>query len=166
MATLSPRPSLLDRLLPDRLVGGLALGLLLLVLAAIWRGRPHWSDASTAVWIHLGLLVVVLAITPLQLWGRKGARWHRRLGWLWAGAMMGTALVSFGIRDIRDGGLSWIHLLSAWVLLQVPLMIWHARKHRVAPHRIRARALSIFALAVAGFFTFPFGRMLGAWLFG
>jgi uncharacterized membrane protein len=36
----------------------------------------------------------------------------------------------------------------------------------VARHRRTIRALVIGALLVAGFFTFPFGRMLGVWLFG
>lgn len=166
MATTAPRPSLLDRLLPDRLLGAIALILLAAVVAAIWRGQPHWADAGPAVWTHLALLIIVLVVTPLQLWGRKGARWHRRLGWIWVGAMMTTALVSFAIRDIRDGGLSWIHLLSVWVLIQVPWMAWAARQHQVDRHRERARAMTIFALAVAGFFTFPFGRMLGRWLLG
>jgi uncharacterized membrane protein len=166
MASPAKRPSLLDRLLPDRLLGAAALLLLAAVVAAIWRGRPYWADAGSAVWAHLALLIVVLAVTPLQLWGRKGAVWHRCLGWLWVCAMMSTAVVSFAIRDVRDGGLSWIHLLSAWVLIQVPWMVWAARRHQVDRHRDRARAMTIFALAVAGFFTFPFGRMLGRWLLG
>jgi uncharacterized membrane protein len=166
MAGTAKRASRLDRFLPDRLLGVVALLLLAAVLAAIWRDRPHWAEAVPAVWAHLALLVVVLVLTPLQLWGRKGAVWHRRLGWIWVGAMMSTAVVSFAIRDVRDGGLSWIHLLSAWVLIQVPWMVWAARQHQVDRHRARARAMTIFALAVAGFFTFPFGRMLGRWLLG
>ena len=59
-----------------------------------------------------------------------------------------------------------IHILSAWVLVQVPLIIWSARRHDVRRHRRAVRGMVIGALLVAGFFTFPFGRMLGQWLAG
>ncbi|WP_235890512.1 DUF2306 domain-containing protein [Sandaracinobacter neustonicus] len=166
MATTAERPSFLTRILPDRLIGWLALALLAAVLAAIVRGQPHWADARPTVWAHLLLMLLVLGVTTAQMWGVKGARTHRILGWIWAIAMVASALITFDIRLTRGGGFSVIHLLSIWVLIQVPIMVSQARRHAVAGHRRRARGLSIFALLVAGFFTFPFHRMLGMWLFG
>lgn len=166
MATTAPRPALLERILPERTIGWLALALLAAVLAAIARGHAHWNSAPFVVWAHLLLMMLVLAITTAQMWGAKGARAHRILGWAWAIAMVASALITFDIRLTRGGGFSLIHLLSIWVLIQVPLMVAQARRHAVAGHRRRARGLSIFALLVAGFFTFPFHRMLGTWLFG
>jgi uncharacterized membrane protein len=165
MAAAAPRTRLLDRLLPDRILAVLSLVMLGFMAAAIARGEPRWSEASAYVWLHLAGLALVLLLTPLQLLGRKGGRSHRLAGWAWSIAMLLTAAVSFGIRDIRDGGLSPIHILSAWVMVQVPWLVLNARRYQVEPHRIRVRLLIIFALLVAGFFTFPFGRMLGSWLF-
>ncbi|PZU44449.1 MAG: hypothetical protein DI568_15640 [Sphingomonas sp.] len=165
MASTAQHPALLERFIPDRLIGWLALALLAAVLAAIARGHAHWGDAPPAVWIHLLLMVLVLAVTTAQMWGLKGTAPHRILGWIWAIAMVGSALISFDIRLSKGGGFSVIHLLSVWVLIQVPLLVVQARRHAVAGHRRRARGLSIFALLVAGFFTFPFHRMLGTWLF-
>ncbi|CAA2154756.1 hypothetical protein MBRA_00431 [Methylobacterium brachiatum] len=45
------------------------------------------------------------------------------------------------------------------------MLAWHARLHRVDAHRYTALSLITGALLIAGFFTFPFGRMLGRWLF-
>jgi len=46
-----------------------------------------------------------------------------------------------------------------------PLIWWTARTHRVAAHRRQVRGMVTGALLVAGFFTLPFGRLLGRWLF-
>jgi uncharacterized membrane protein len=99
-----------------------------------------------------------------MLWRGKGTKSHRALGWIWALSMMGLAAISFAIRLTPGGGLSWIHLLSAWVLIAVPRLVFHARRHQVASHRDMVRGLSIFALLVAGSFTFGFHRMLAVWL--
>ena len=80
--------------------------------------------------------------------------------------MVATAGLSFGIRTINPGGFSPIHALSAFTLVQAPLVAWYAHTHRVAAHRSTVRALVLGALLVAGVFTFPFGRMLGRWLLG
>jgi uncharacterized membrane protein len=77
-----------------------------------------------------------------------------------------TAALSFGIRGINEGGFSLIHILSAWTLIQVPLIVWRARRHEHAKHRLAVRGMVIGALLVAGFFTFPFDRLMGRWLFG
>ena len=80
--------------------------------------------------------------------------------------MVFTALISLSIRQVNDGQFSLIHLLSLLTLVLVPLLIWEARRHKVASHRSWVRGLVTGALLIAGFFTFPFGRMLGDWLFG
>ncbi|WP_199555919.1 DUF2306 domain-containing protein [Sandaracinobacteroides hominis] len=100
-----------------------------------------------------------------MLWRAKGSASHRVLGWVWALAMLALAAISFDIRMSKSGGFSLIHLLSLWVVIAVPRLIWRARRHDVKGHRAMVRGLSIFALLVAGFFTFPFHRMLGVWLF-
>ena len=97
---------------------------------------------------------------------RRGDRLHRILGWIWVAAMFTTALVSFGIRLAIPGQLSWIHILSAATLVALVVLVRNARRHNVFAHRRTARAIVVGALLIAGFFTFPFHRMLGQWLFG
>jgi uncharacterized membrane protein len=140
--------------------------MLVTVLAALVRGFPHWTEAKPLVWAHLFTIIVALALTPFLLLGKRGSRWHRRLGWGWSVAMVATAAISFGIHESGPGRFSPIHLLSALTLVGVPLSVWAARRHLVDWHRLAMRFTVAGALITAGLFTFPFGRMLGRWLLG
>ncbi|RYD47107.1 MAG: hypothetical protein EOP60_18020 [Sphingomonadales bacterium] len=162
--TKRPHPFAPDRF--ERLLSIGAMILLAAVLIALARGHAHWSEIGAVVWAHLATILVALALTPSMLLRPRGDRLHRRLGWLWCAAMLLTAALSFLVHTSRPGGYSVIHILSAWVLIQVPLLVWRARTHNVKAHRRAVRAMVLGALLIAGFFTFPFNRMLGSWLFG
>jgi uncharacterized membrane protein len=155
-----------SRLLSDAAIGAATLLMLGLVLASIMRGGSEWATLSPAVQLHLSAIIATLGLTAAQLIRPKGTPLHRGIGWFWVMAMLLAALSSFWIRDIRDGGFSVIHLLSAWVMIQVPLLVRSIHRGDIARHQTRARSLAIFALLVAGAFTFPFGRLLGTWLLG
>lgn len=155
-----------DRALTDRILGVGSLLMLAAALAAVVRGQAQWHLVPVQVWAHLALLLVALTLTPVLLFRAKGTLWHRRLGWVWAGAMVGTALVSFAIRFANHGSFSLIHILSAYVCIQAPLIVVLARRRNVVRHRRTARTMVAFALLTAGFFTFPFDRLMGHWLFG
>ena len=150
----------------DRLLAAAAIVLLAMVVAALWRGYAEWHRVPTFVWLHIVTIGAALALTPVMMLRRRGDRLHRRLGRVWAAAMFLTALFTFGIRGINQGSLSYIHLFSVLTLVQVPVIVWTARTHRHARHRNTVRAMVAFALLTAGFFTFPFDRLLGSWLFG
>jgi uncharacterized membrane protein len=154
---------------PDRTERALACGaaiLLGLVCVAIVRGHAQWFQVPALVWFHIAAVIVVLALTPVLLWQRRGTRRHRTLGWIWASGMVLLAAESFWVRTLRAGQLSAIHVLSVVVLVSVPLAVMAARRHKVARHRRGMRALVIGALLIAGFFAFPFRRLLGVWLVG
>ncbi len=157
---ISLKPELFDRIL-----SAAALVLLAFVLTALWRGRGEWGEVPAVVWGHIATILIAVILTPVMLLRRRGDRLHRRLGWVWAGAMALTASFSFGIRGLNGASLSFIHILSAWTLIQVPLIVWHARNHNHRGHRNAVRGMVIGALLIAGIFTFPFGRLLGDWLF-
>jgi uncharacterized membrane protein len=153
----------------DRFEKVLALSTILMLvvtLVAVLKGRAEWGRIETLVWLHLATLAVSLCLTPVMLLRRRGDLLHRLLGWMWSLAMLATALFSLGIRQIAHGGFSVIHILSFVVLVTVPLLVWRARTHRVDLHRRAVRALVATALLTAGFFTFPFDRLMGHWLFG
>jgi uncharacterized membrane protein len=160
-ARISLKPELFDRIL-----SGAALVLLGFVFAALWRGRAEWGEVPAFVWGHIATIVLATLLTPVMLLRRRGDRLHRRLGWIWVTAMGATAALTFGIRGINGGAMSLIHILSAWTLIQVPLIVWTARTHRHRHHRGAVRGMVAGALLIAGIFTFPFGRLLGHWLFG
>jgi uncharacterized membrane protein len=136
------------------------------LMAAVVRGRAEWATIPWPIWAHLATISGALVLTPVMLLRRRGDRLHRLLGRLWIFFMLTTAAISFGIRGINHGGLSPIHLLSAFVIIQAPLAGWYAYKHDIRRHRIAVRGMIGGALLIAGVFTFPFGRLLGHWLFG
>jgi uncharacterized membrane protein len=150
----------------EKLLSVAAVVLFACVLAAIWKGRTHWDDIPFFVWPHLLTITVAVGLTPVMLLRSRGTRGHRTLGWVWVTAMFMSAFLSMFLRTGSGGGFSIIHALSAFTMVQVPVMVWRARQHDVRRHRNGVRALVAGALLLAGFFTFPFDRLLGTWLFG
>jgi uncharacterized membrane protein len=159
--TKSLRPDLYEKILAIA-----AIGLFLLVSIALFRGRGEWADMAPLVRLHLGSIMLPLAITPILLLRRRGDLWHRRLGWVWAVFLFGTAMISFAIREINDGSFSFIHILSVVTAVNVPLLVFAARHHQIARHRGAVRGLVTGALLTAGYFTLIPGRTLGGWLWG
>jgi uncharacterized membrane protein len=156
-------------LAPDTFERLLAIGavvLLTTVAIALLKGRNQWGIVAPEIWAHITTITVALALTPVMLLRPRGDRLHRRLGWVWVTAMILTALITFTIRHTNNGNFSLIHILSAWTLIQVPVIAWTARTHNIKRHRRGVRAMVLGALLVAGSFTFPFNRLLGHWLFG
>ena len=149
----------------ERVLAAAAVALLITVLVALAKGHAQWSAIPLVIWGHLATIMVALALTPVMLLRRRGDAYHRQLGWIWVASMLLTALVSFGIRESNRGGFSIVHILSVWTLIQVPLIVWSARTHNVVRHRRAVRGMVVGALLIAGFFTFPFNRLLGHWLF-
>lgn len=143
-----------------------AIVLLATVLVALARGYPQWGGVPVLVWAHLATILPALALTPVMLLRPRGDQSHRLLGRIWVAAMLLSAILSFGVRESRHGSLGPVHVISAYVVIVAPLIWLSARRHQVGRHRRLVRGKVTGALLIAGFFTFPFGRMLGAWLFG
>jgi uncharacterized membrane protein len=163
------------RLLPNSLLAAASLVLALAAIAAVVRGRPHWAEVPPLVWVHLVAILMATLLTPVMLVRPKGTRPHRQLGYVWFAGMLIAAFSSLFFNVRTDGGGNWgvfsgdfspIHILSLWVLFQAPLIVLRARAHDRSGHEQAVRGMVIGALLIAGFFTFPFGRMLGTWLFG
>ncbi|WP_435745916.1 DUF2306 domain-containing protein [Nocardioides sp. SYSU DS0663] len=90
------------------------------------------------------LLLVVHAATAMVCLGlggyvllrrRKGDAAHRAAGWCWVAGMAFVAASSFGLRDLRDGRLSLLHVLSVVTLVSLLLGVRAARRHDVPAHR-------------------------------
>lgn len=64
---------------------------------------------------------------------------HRVAGWFWVAGMTFVATSSFAIRDLRDGRLSLLHVLSVVTLVSLVGGIIASRGHDVVAHRRRMR---------------------------
>lgn len=150
----------------ERVLAAGAVILLVAVIAALAKGYPEWPRVPVVVWPHLITIMIALALTPVMLLRRRGDRPHRLIGAIWLVSMIATAALSFRIRELGHSGFSLIHLLSAFTLFAAFQAWWGARTHNIRVHRRAIRGLVTGSLLVAGFFTFPFDRLLGHWLFG
>ena len=175
MATTVTQPErrgVLGRLLSNQVLAGASAILLACTIIAVIKGQAEWARVPVLVWVHLGSIVLATGLTPVMLLRRKGDGRHRKTGYAWVGAMLLTAITSlfFNARSpagmgVFTGDFSVIHILSVIVLLQVPRIVIKARRHDRSGHERAVRTIVIGALLIAGFFTFPFNRMLGSWLF-
>ncbi|MFC0205217.1 DUF2306 domain-containing protein [Novosphingobium soli] len=163
-AAAAPRPITPDRL--ERALGWLSLVMLAFVVLAVFRGMADWGKIPGVIWLHLATIAIALGLTPVLLWKPRGTAGHRKLGYAWSAAMFLTAVDSLFVTTSHPGQFSPIHALSAFTIVAVPVVVLSARRHKVERHRRTVRGLVIGALLIAGFFTFPFDRLLGHWLFG
>ncbi|RUV41454.1 MAG: DUF2306 domain-containing protein [Mesorhizobium sp.] len=116
---------------------------------------------------HAFAAFAALAIGGAQLALPKGTTRHRVLGYAWAALMLGVAVSSFWIQQIRlIGPFSPIHILSILVIVTAPLAVWYAHTHKVAAHRSAMIKLYLFALIGAGIFTLVPGRIMHTVVFG
>lgn len=120
----------------------------------------HILTASPVIQVHLLAALVALAIGVILLAGVKGTAMHRTLGWLWVLAMAITAVSSLFIRHLNDGAFSFIHLLTGWTIIVLPMAVFMARRHKVQQHQRMMTGLFVGGLVIAGLFAFMPGRVL------
>jgi uncharacterized membrane protein len=124
-------------------------------------------NASFAIQLHAFAAMGAFALGIVQFARRKGTFSHRTFGWIWVSLMLVVAVSSFWIHDIRVWGIwSPIHLLSIVTLVNLPLAVLMARRHRVRAHRYWMISMFAGALLIAGIFTFVPGRIMHSVLFG
>jgi len=123
-------------------------------------------EASTPIRIHLGAAVICLALGAVQMASPKGTLPHRLIGWIWVGLMLLLAGTSIFIKVIFPGHFSYIHLLTAWVLLITPVAVLAARRGKIGLHSRSMTGLFYLGLITAGAFTFMPGRILYRVFFG
>lgn len=124
----------------------------------------HLISHEPLLFLHLACALAALALGGFVLWGRKGSGTHRWTGKLWVALMGGAALSSAfigGGQLPNIQGFSPIHLLTLFVLWQLPLGVRYARQGNIVAHRRTMRGLYIGGCIVAGLFTLMPGRFLG-----
>jgi len=174
-----PRPALLralGRRLDLRLVlflAVLALGFGIVfanrepIAARFATAKPaHLPDLSLlavqslAVQAHVWLALVAMILGGVMLASPKGVRFHRIAGWTWASLMTVVAASSFAIPTVAPGTWSYIHLVSGWVLVGLPIGLVAARRHKVVAHR-RSMLWLYWGFLIGAFaFTLIPGRLM------
>lgn len=109
---------------------------------------------------HIGGAVLALFLGVFLLRVRSRPRMHRMLGYVWASMMAVTVATSFFLTGVNGDRLSYIHLLSGWTAIILPVAIIAARRRWLARHREIMSRLFFGALLGAGLFSFLPGRFM------
>jgi len=134
--------------------------------------HPHAPDLGmlaqqpVVIQLHVFAALTALLIGTVLLLGVKGNTLHRTLGWIWVISMATVAVSSLFIRTINPGHFSWIHLLSGWTVIALPMAVFAARRHNIKAHRRSMTGLFVGGLLIAGLFTFAPGRLMWQVVFG
>lgn len=128
--------------------------------------HPHAPDlallaaAPLVIQLHIAGAVTAFVIGSVLLAGVKGTGLHKRLGWIWVAAMALTAISSLFIKVINPGHFSFIHLISGWTLIALPMGIFAIKRRDVRRHRRTMTGMFVGGLVIAGLFTFLPGRLM------
>ncbi len=142
---------------------------LALAAASTVAHAPDWALLARqprVIQLHIAAALLALLLGTVQLVGIKGTGLHRLIGWSWVIAMVTVAVSSLFIRQINPGAFSWIHLLSGWTLIALPMAIFAIRKGRVGSHASGMTWTFVGGLIVAGAFTLLPGRLMWEVFFG
>jgi uncharacterized membrane protein len=128
------------------------------------------QEASLATVIHLFFALSAFVLGAFQLLRPKGTQPHRVLGWIWVIMMMVISISSFWIKAVWPTSPFWgyspIHLLSLFVLSQLALGVYFARKGNIKRHKQAMTYTYVGGLIIAGAFTFLPGRLMYQLFFG
>jgi uncharacterized membrane protein len=122
--------------------------------------------AGWVIQTHAVAAMAALVLGGVQFAAPKGTIPHRTVGYVWIGLMAYTALSAVFIREINNGGFSWIHILIPITLLGVVELAVRARRGLTGRHRASALVLVFAALLLPGAFTFMPGRLMHTVVFG
>lgn len=118
--------------------------------------------------VHMTAALLATATGPVALWARLGMRQrpqlHRAFGYAWVTLMIVTAVSAIFIRSTLGfsyAGVSPIHLLIPFTLLNLVGAFWALSRGDIARHRWHMQGVYFGACVIAGFFTLVPGRYLG-----
>jgi uncharacterized membrane protein len=80
--------------------------------------------------------------------------------------MATTAVSSLFITGVNGNFYSFIHLLSGWTIIGLPMAIFAIRNRKVIAHKRAMTGMFVGGLIVAGLLTFLPGRFMFEFLLG
>jgi len=154
-----------------------------LILAALWPFLPAmatratqislhaprwalWGELPGMVQLHILAALAALVIGTVILLRPKGRGLHKALGWSWVIAMGTTAVSSLFITGLNGNSYSFVHLLSGWTIIGLPMAVYAIKSRKVEIHRRAMTGMFVGGLIVAGALTFIPGRFMFEFFFG
>lgn len=126
--------------------------------------------APLPIKIHVVTVLPAFVLGTYQIFlSRKGAPFHRVLGYVYLALMTITAIAALFVQSLMPHGpffgFSPIHLLVPLVLYGVYGAVRGARTHNVAMHRRAMLSVYIGGILIAGSLTLLPGRVMHAVMF-
>ena len=125
-----------------------------------------WARLSWVIKLHIFAALAALLIGTTILTRPKGTGFHRTLGWGWVLAMATTAVSSLWITELNGNVWSFVHLLSGWTIIALPMAIFAIRNRKVEAHRRAMTGIFVGGLLIAGSLSFIPGRFMFEFFFG
>jgi uncharacterized membrane protein len=116
--------------------------------------------APLLIQVHASAATASLVLGLVQILGPKGTLPHRAMGISFVILMMIVAGTAFFIRQINDGGFSFIHLFIPLTAFGLFGIVRNARAGKAAGHASSARSVFFAALLLPGLFAFMPGRLM------
>ena len=128
-------------------------------------------SAPLAIKIHVATVLPAFVIGTWQIFfSRKGAPFHRALGFVYLGLMTVTAISTLFIHALMPNspffGMSPIHLFVPLTLFGVVGALRGAWTHNVAAHRGAMIGVYVGGILIAGTLAFLPGRLMHTVIFG
>ncbi len=120
---------------------------------------------SPVLQAHIAGALLSFAIGTVLLLGVKGRTFHRVLGYTWIVTMAVTAISSLFLTGLNGDRYSFIHLLTGWTIIVLPMGLAAARRRNIAQHRKTMTGLFMGGMLIAGLFTFLPGRLMWSLFF-
>lgn len=123
-------------------------------------------NASPVIIIHALTAFVALGLGTAMFMRRKGTKSHKMIGRMFAVLMFVVAVSAIFIRNINDGGFSFIHIFVIVTFVALFQTFYHIRKGNIAKHKSAVKGLFFGALLIPGLFSFMPGRLMWVTFFG
>ena len=174
----TPEPALPERRFvrlwrryPNRMMAGVALLVYMVISYLILAGADEGPlrfridftlllQSPLVLQAHVAGALITFAVGCVLLAGVKGRAMHRALGYVWVASMAITAISSFFLQSINPGSFSFIHTLSAWTMIILPMGLAAARRKNIAAHRKHMTGMFMGGMVVAGLFSLLPGRLM------
>ena len=116
------------------------------------------------VYLHIAAALTATVLAVVILASRKGTPRHKALGRIAAALMALIAAHSFVVRELNDGALSGIHILSGFTLAALAYAVVQIRRGKVRAHKWAMTGV-FSGFVIAGILTMLPGRFLHKALF-
>ncbi len=127
--------------------------------------------APLAVQIHVATIVPAFLLGTWQIFfSRKGAPFHRALGYVYLALMTITSVAALFVHQLmpRSSLFGWspIHLFVPLTLFGVASALYGAWSHNIRAHRGAMIGVYVGGILIAGSLAFMPGRIMHAVVFG